>query len=399
VGRVLVVNCGSSSVKYQLLDLGAPTPVVLAKGLVERVGEPAGRHEHETGDGRSWERRDPIPSMAAAFGQVQQAFADTGYPLGEGGVDAIGHRVVHGGERYVDPTVITPEVVEGIRALVPLAPLHNPANLAGIEVTLAAWPGVPQVAVFDTAFHKTLPPPAFLYALPYELYELDGVRRYGFHGTSHRFVAGRAATLLGRHPTETNVVTLHLGNGCSACAVRGGRSVETSMGFTPLEGLVMGTRSGDVDAGVLFHLGRSRGLGLAELDTMLNTRSGLRGIAGANDVREINARADGGDQRAALALQVFAHRARKYVGAYMAVLGRVDGIVFTGGIGEHNPDLRAQIVGGLEPLGVELDATANSAATSGERVVSAVASRVAVLVVPTDEELEIARETLEVLGS
>jgi acetate kinase len=335
--------------------------------------------------------------MAAAFAQLQAAFAETGHPLGAGGVDAIGHRVVHGGERYVEPTVITPEVVSGIRALVPLAPLHNPANLAGIEVTLEAWPAVPQVAVFDTAFHRTLPRHAYLYALPYELYEAHGVRRYGFHGTSHQYVSRRAAELLQRPLEATNLVTLHLGNGCSACAVQGGRSVETSMGLTPLEGLVMGTRSGDVDAGVLFHLGRLQGLDLAELDAMLNTRSGLKGLAGANDMRELNTRAAAGDERAALARAVFTHRVRKYVGAYAAVLGRVDGIVFTGGIGEHNPGLRAEALAGLEPLGIEVDELAN-AAGGGERVVSAAGSRVAVLVIPTNEELEIAREALQVLA-
>ena len=325
MGRVLVVNCGSSSVKYQLLDLTSDEPSVVARGLVERVGEPAGRHEHHAADGTTWERDDPVPSMAAAFAQVQQAFADTGHSLGEGGLDVIGHRVVHGGERYVVPTVLTPEVVDGIRALVPLAPLHNPANLAGIEVTLEAWPDVPQVAVFDTAFHQTLPPPAYLYAVPYELYEEEGVRRYGFHGTSHQYVARRAAQLLRLPEEETNLVTLHLGNGCSACAVRGGRSVETSMGLTPLEGLVMGTRSGDIDAGVLFHLGRTRGADLAELDELLNKESGLKGLAGANDVRDLSARADGGDERATLALAVFTHRVRKYVGAYAFVLADAAG--------------------------------------------------------------------------
>jgi acetate kinase len=288
-------------------------------------------------------------------------------------------------------------VVDGIRSLVPLAPLHNPANLAGIEVTLQAWPDLPQVAVFDTAFHQTLPPAAYLYALPYELYERDGVRRYGFHGTSHQYVSRRAAALLGRSEAETNLVTLHLGNGCSACAVRGGRSVETSMGLTPLEGLVMGTRSGDLDPGVLFHLGRSRGLDLAGLDALLNQASGLKGLAGANDMRVLNTRAAAGDERAVLARQVFAHRCRKYVGAYAAVLGRVDGIVLTGGIGENDPGLRAEILGGLEPLGVVLEPAANEAPGRGERRVSAPGSPVAVLVVPTDEELEIARQTLEVL--
>jgi acetate kinase len=298
VARVLVVNCGSSSVKYQLLDLADGDAVVLARGLVERVGEPEGRHRHETADGPRWESTGPVPTMAQAFAQVQEAFAATGRPLGVGGLDAIGHRVVHGGERYVRPTVLTPEVVAGIRSLVPLAPLHNPANLAGIEVTLAAWPDVAQVAVFDTAFHQTLPPHAYLYALPYELYEDDGVRRYGFHGTSHAYVSRRAAD---------------------------------------------------------------------------------------------------GDERAILARAVFAHRARKYVGAYAVVLGRLDAVVFTGGIGENDAELRAAVLEGTEALGVVLDLGANAAPGAGERVVSAGSSRVAVLVVPTDEELEIARQTLAVV--
>lgn len=389
--RVLVLNSGSSSVKYQLVDLAERR--ALASGLVERIGEPLGRHTHSAGDGPVLERDLVVADHEAAFAAISAAFEATGSSLVEGDLTGIGHRVVHGGERYQEPTLLTPAVVERLEDLVPLAPLHNPANLAGIRVTLRARPDVPQVAVFDTAFHRTMPRRAFLYALPLTLYEQHAVRRYGFHGTSHQYVTKRAAALVGRPLDEVNLVSFHLGNGASACAVRGGRSVDTSMGLTPLEGLVMGTRCGDVDAGVLFHLHRTTGASIDDLDDLLNKQSGLKGLSGHNDWRVVRQLADTGDVAAMVAVEVFCYRLRKYLGAYTAVLGRLDAVVFTAGIGEHAADVRALTCEGLEGLGIVLDPVRNQADGGGERVVSADGSPVAVLVIPTNEELEIAEQS------
>jgi acetate kinase len=303
--------------------------------------------------------------------------------------------VVHGGEGFHRPTIVDDSVAEAIRDTIPLAPLHNPANLDGILVARALFPGVPSVAVFDTAFHQTMPRTAYRYAIPEYLYKEHRVRRYGFHGTSHRYVGERAAALLGRSFADCNLITLHLGNGASATAIRGGRSVDTSMGMTPLEGLVMGTRCGDLDPAIHFYLCKNLDLDTDRLDDLLNRRSGLLGICGVNDMREIQERAEAGDDKAELAIGIAAHRLKKYIGAYYALLGRVDAIVFTGGIGENDPDMRCRACEGLEGLGIKLDDSANLGPERGERRISAPDSRVQVLVIPTNEELEIARQALE----
>ncbi len=372
--RVLVVNTGSSSIKYQLFDMDRP--LALVAGIVEHVGEVGGPPDH-----------------AVAFAEVAAALEAVG-SLGE--VRVVGHRVVHGGEAFVQPTVIDAAVVEQIHRLSALAPLHNPANVTGIVAAMALLPDVPHVAVFDTAFHRTLPPEAFLYAVPYDLYTRHGIRRYGFHGTSHEFVARRAAAHLGL-ADAANLVTLHLGNGASACAIRDGRSVDTSMGFGPLEGLVMGTRSGDVDATIVFHL-LAEGWSVPEVETMLNRASGMKGLCGDNDLREVHRRIADGDDRARQALDVLVHRLRKYIGAYMALLGRTDALVFTGGIGEHDAVVRARACEGLERFGIALDHGRNEAPGDGLRAVHAEESEVAVLVVPTNEELAIAEQAYATVG-
>jgi acetate kinase len=392
---VLVVNAGSSSLKYSLLDPSSGERH--ATGLVERIGGDA-RLRH-TAAGSTAEQDLVCPDHRAALAALVAAFTEHGPRLDGAGLVAVGHRVVHGGDRFGAPVVVDDAVLDAVAALVPLAPLHNPANLEGLRQARAAFPGVPQVAVFDTAFHATIPPSAHTYAVPREWRERYAVRRYGFHGTSHAYVSRRTAGLLGRDPAVTNVVVLHLGNGASACAVAGGRSVDTSMGLTPLEGLVMGTRSGDVDPALGAHLARTAGMALEDYDEALNRRSGLLALAGDSDWRDVVARRAAGDAHAALAFDVTVHRLRKYVGAYAAVLGRLDALAFTGGIGEHSPDLRAAVLEGLAVLGVEVDAAANAGEQGAERRVTTGASRVAAFVVPTDEELEIARECLTVLSA
>jgi acetate kinase len=324
------------------------------------------------------------------------AFGEHGPALDRDGLAAVGHRVVHGGARFAEPTLVDDEVLDAVADLVPLAPLHNPANLEGLRVARGLFPDVPQVAVFDTAFHQTMPPAAYTYAIPASWREEHQIRRYGFHGTSHAFVSGVAADLLGRPRDGTNLVVLHLGNGASAAAVRGGRSVDTSMGLTPLEGLVMGTRSGDLDPAIHAHLNRQLGWSLEDIDRALNRESGLKGLAGHNDFRELMARRAAGDEAAALAFDVYAYRVRKYVGAYYAALGDLHGVVFTGGVGQHTPELRAAALSGLERLGIVLDPTRNSRPVASPAFVSADDSDVAVLVIPTNEEWEIARQALAV---
>ncbi|MEU1619879.1 acetate kinase [Streptomyces sp. NPDC005722] len=372
--RVLVLNSGSSSLKYQLLDMADGSRP--AAGIVERIGEPGGVADHT----------EALKTVAAEL-------AARGLGLDSPELAAVGHRVVHGGTRFTAPTLVDDEVLAAVEELVPLAPLHNPANVTGIRVARELRPDLPQVAVFDTAFHATIPEHAYRYAVDRETADAHQVRRYGFHGTSHAYVSRATARLLGRDPAEVNVIVLHLGNGASASAVRGGECVETSMGLTPLEGLVMGTRSGDLDPAVVFHLARVAGMGVPEVDELLNKRSGLLGLCGDNDMREIARRMAEGDEAAQLAFDVYVHRLRKYVGAYTAVLGRVDAIAFTAGVGENSAAVRAAAMGGLEALGVELDPVRNAVRGSAARVVSAGGSRVAVAVVPTDEELEIAQQT------
>jgi acetate kinase len=387
--RVLVLNSGSSTIKYGLYHMPGEKPAL--SGRIESIGSRDARLVHRDEDGERVEAlqaRDHVTGFAALLEMLQA----------HGVPDAIGHRVAHGGTRFSAPARITTEVVAAIREMIPLAPLHNAANLAGIEAAMAARPGVPQVAVFDTAFHQSIPERAWRYAVPEEWYTRFGVRRYGFHGTSVRYVSRAAAKYLGRELESLALVVLHLGNGASASAVLAGRSVDTSMGLSPLEGLVMGTRCGDLDPAVSGYVARSAGLGMAEIERMLHEESGLKGLCGASDMREVERRVDAGDARAELALEVFCHRARKHVGALAAVMGRLDGVVFTGGIGEHRGGVRARICAGLEILGLVLDVDRNAAPGSLPASVHAPQSGVAALVIATDEELEIARETFECLG-
>ncbi|MFE2444299.1 acetate kinase [Stenotrophomonas sp. NPDC087984] len=377
--RVLVLNSGSSSVKYQLLDMADGSRP--ASGIVERIG--AG----------------PVADHAAALKQVADELAAQGLGLDSPELAAVGHRVVHGGTRFTEPTLITDEVVEEIEKLIPLAPLHNPANVTGIKVARALRPDLPQVAVFDTAFHSTIPEAAARYAIDVATADRWGVRRYGFHGTSHAYVSRATAALLGKDPAEVNTIVLHLGNGASASAVRGGVCVETSMGLTPLEGLVMGTRSGDIDPAAIFHLSRVGGMPTDEIDTLLNKRSGLAGLCGDNDMREIGRRMGEGDQAAQLAFDIYIHRLRKYVGAYTAVLGRVDAIAFTAGVGENSAAVREAAMRDLTAFGIEVDGVRNALRSATARLISTESSRVAVAVVPTDEELEIAGQTFDLVSA
>jgi acetate kinase len=394
VSIVLVVNSGSSSLKYQLIDVDAGEP--LATGLIERIGQREGRATHTVGD-ETFRDEAAVPDHDAAFARMLASFAEHGPPLDEYPPVAVGHRVVQGGARFVEPTVITDQVKHDVEELEVLAPLHNPANLAGIVAAERAFPGVPHVAVFDTAFHQTLSPAAYTYAIDRELAAKHRVRRYGFHGTSHQFVSRAAAEFLGRPVEDLRMIVLHLGNGASACAVSGGRSVETSMGMTPLEGLVMGTRSGDIDPAVLLHLQRVAGLDTDATDRLLNSKSGILGLGGHADMRDLVSAAEAGDEAAKLALDVYTHRIRSYIGAYAAQLGRVDSIVFTAGVGENAALVRELSLAGLEGFGVELDPERNRERGRGARRISTDASRTAVLVVPTNEELEIARQTLAVV--
>lgn len=393
--RVFVVNAGSSSLKYSVVDVGSGTS--LASGLAERIGQPSGRLTHRGADGVPRVIERPLPDHGGALAVVLDAFARAGPALADVGLTAVAHRVVHGGARFSAPVRIDGEVLAAIRELSALAPLHNPVNAVGIEVARQAFPALAHVAVFDTAFHQTLPPHAYTYAVPPQWAREHGVRRYGFHGTSHAYVSRRAAEVLGRPVEDTDVVVLHLGNGASAAAVAGGRSVDTSMGLTPLEGLVMGTRSGDVDPAVVAHLRRTAGLDAEHVDRALNSSSGMLALAGHSDLREVHRLIAAGDEQAALALDVFCHRVRKYVGAYLAVLGRTDAVVFTAGIGENDAVVRARSLAGLERLGIVVDERRNTAPSRDARVVSADGSPIAVLVVPTDEELEMARQAAALL--
>ncbi|QFG68538.1 acetate/propionate family kinase [Ornithinimicrobium pratense] len=392
---VLVINAGSSSVKYQLLD--PVTGQSHARGLIERIGLPTGA-VHHTVDGVRHEQQLPVPDHEAAMHLLTRAFTQHGPDLSQVDLAAVGHRVVHGGADFADPVEVTPAVLATIERLVPLAPLHNPGNLDGITAAREAFPDVPQVAVFDTAFHQTMPEAAATYAVPKVWREQHRVRRYGFHGTSHAYVSRRVAELLGRPLEELRTVVLHLGNGASATAVEAGRSVDTSMGLTPLEGLVMGTRAGDLDPGLAGHLARVASMSMDDYDQALSKESGLLGLTGSADMREVMARRDEGDPDAELAFQVVVHRLLRYVGGFTAVLGGLDALVFTAGIGENDPRVRAAVVDRLAFLGVELDHAANEAAVRGvEGRISTPGSHVEVWVVPTNEELEIARQAAAVV--
>jgi len=396
MSAVLVINSGSSSFKYQLIDM--ETEEALAGGLVERIGEKSGHTVHNGPNGKS-ERTLEIPDHAAGFRAMLDAFEADGPSLEEYPPIAVGHRVVHGGKRFFEPTIVTPLVEINIEDLADLAPLHNPANLQGIRAAEKAFPDVPHVAVFDTAFHQTLAPDAYTYAIDADLAERHRIRRYGFHGTSHKYVSETAAQFLDRPLGDLKQIVLHLGNGASACAIDGGRSVDTSMGLTPLEGLVMGTRSGDIDPAVLIHLSRRAGLDTAGLDELLNRKSGLLGLSGHGDMRDVQKAAAEGDEAAQLAFDTYLHRLKHYIGAYFAILGGLDVLTFTAGVGENAPAVRAGAVAGLEALGIRIDEARNEQRSDGPRIISTDDSTVTVLVVPTNEELEIARQTLSAIDA
>ena len=391
--NILVINAGSSSLKYQLLN--PETQQVLAKGLCERIGID-GKFTYKPDGKQAIKEADvAMPTHSEAIQAVLNALVDpeNGVIGSMKEIDAVGHRVVHGGEKFAKSVLITDEVMAAIEECNPLAPLHNPANIIGIKACQALMPGTPMVAVFDTAFHQTMPPVAYTYALPYEYYTQDKVRRYGFHGTSHKYVAGRAAAMLGKPIEELKLISCHLGNGSSITAIDGGKSVDTSMGFTPLAGLPMGTRSGDLDAGILEYLMKKHGYSIDEMLNILNKKSGVLGISGvSSDFRDLEDAAPKGNQRAQLALDSFDYNVKKLIGAYAAAMGGVDAIIFTAGVGENGPDTRANAVAGLEYMGVKLDAEKNN--TRGKEVdVATDDSKVRVLVIPTNEELMIAMDT------
>jgi acetate kinase len=396
---ILVINCGSSSLKYQLFCMEGER--VLARGLVERIGMAGSVLTVANRDQDKVRIQTPMANHKEAISLVLDTLTD-----GEMGplaryedIDAIGHRVVHGGEAFAGSVKIDDLVMEAVKDNIDLAPLHNPPNIMGIEACREILPRVPQVAVFDTAFHQTMPKYAFLYGLPYELYEKHGIRRYGFHGTSHKYVALRGAVLLGRPLEELKIITCHLGNGASIAAIDRGRSVETSMGFTPLEGLIMGTRSGDIDPSIILHLQKELHMSVAEVSDILNKKSGIYGISGvSSDFRDVEKAAADGNERAQLALETFYYQAMKYIGAYGAVMNGVDLLVFTAGLGENSKETRAEICKNLGYLGVELDPGKN-AVRGQEALISAATSRVAVYVIPTNEELMIARDTAKIAGA
>ena len=374
-----------------------PDGDVLGSGAISRIGEPEATHRHAWGGATREDEGADIPDHAVGFERLANALEADG--VDSGALTAIGHRVVHGGSEFSEPTLVDQSAIEAIRTLEPLAPLHNPANLLGIEAAQARYPDRPHVAVFDTAFHASLPPQAYRYALPKAMYEQYSVRRYGFHGTSHRYVMTETAEHLGRSAASLNMIVLHLGNGASAAAISGGKCIDTSMGLTPLEGLVMGTRSGDIDPAIVFYIARMTGASLDEIKSMLNRDSGLKGLCDDNDMREVVQRAADGDQDAKLALEVYCYRIRKYIGAYVAALGRVDAIVFTAGIGENQPLVRAGACAGLDALGIAIDEQRNSVAdSSGVAEIQSGQSRAKVLVVPTNEELELARQVIDCIS-
>lgn len=390
--KILVINAGSSSIKYQLFEM--PAEKVVAKGMLEKIGEESSKLTHSFDS-----KTHKIQTKAADHSAGMKLILDTltapqiGVIKDVSEIKAVGHRVVHGGEAFTGSVVIDDEVIASIEKFADLAPLHNPPNLTGIKAAQKGLPAAVQVACFDTAFHTSIPKVAYIYALPYEIYEKFRVRRYGFHGTSHRYVARRCAALMDKHKYDVNVITCHLGNGCSITAVKNGRSIDTSMGLTPLEGLVMGTRSGDFDPAILFYLA-DKGYAVEQLNDMCNKKSGLLGISGvSNDMRNLLEQIQAGNERAKLAFDIFCYRIKKYIGAYTAALGRLDAIVFTGGIGENNADIRAQVCFDLEQIGVDIDPAANVGISRAEGLITSPSSRVKVYVIPTNEELAIAQDT------
>ena len=396
-----MINTGSSSIKYQLFDMADEK--VLASGFAEKIGEDEGLLKlnviSEHGHGHEKVVKGVIPNHREALRQIVDLLGhpDSGVIQDKSEISAVGHRVVHGGEAFKAPTIINEEVISEIKKNIPLAPLHNPPNLEGIEVARSIFPDAPHVAIFDTAFHQTIPAKAFLYALPYALYRNSGVRRYGFHGTSHSYVSERSAEYLGQPLSDLNMITIHLGNGASMAALKNGKCVDTTMGMTPLEGLVMGTRTGDVDPALPFFLSGHLKMSLDEIDELMNKESGLKGICGTNDMREVLEKRETGDKRAKIAVDIYTYRIKKYIGAYFAVLGNLHGLIFTGGIGENAPVIRELCCRGLDRLGIEIDKEKNNAAEEGVREINSLDRGIKILVVPTNEELKIAQETKMVI--
>ncbi|HIP44646.1 MAG TPA: acetate kinase [Sulfurospirillum arcachonense] len=392
--KILVLNSGSSSIKFQLFEMNENRSI--ASGIIEQIGEKDSYAKIEY-DGQKIEKREFIKDHNSGLKLMNILLIESFTIKSLDELSAIGHRVVHGGENFSKPVIVNDEVLNEIEKLIPLAPLHNPANLDGIKVTMQQAPNVPQIVVFDTAFHTTIPSYAYMYALPYETYEKDGVRKYGFHGTSHHYVLKEASRYLG--VKNINTITLHLGNGASMAAVKDGKCIDTTMGLTPLEGLIMGTRSGDLDPAILFYLARKNNLSIDDLDKLLNKQSGLKGICGSNDMREVENMAQNGDNKAKLALDMFAYRIKKYIGSYSAIVGKLDCIIFTGGIGENDIDTRERCCENLENLGIELDLVKNNQRAKEILDISAKGARVKVLVIPTNEELEIALQANSLLGT
>ncbi|EHL16546.1 acetate kinase [Peptoanaerobacter stomatis] len=395
--NILVINCGSSSLKYQFIDMRDES--VLAKGLVERIGIEGSVLKHERTGMDKETIKQSIPDHNVALRLVIDALMNEKYgaikDLSE--INAVGHRVVHGGEAFACSVVIDEKVKKSLEDCIDLAPLHNPPNLVGINACEKILPNVPMVAVFDTAFHQTMPSSSYLYALPYEYYTKHKIRRYGFHGTSHLYVSRRAADMLGKKPEDVNIITCHLGNGASITAVEKGKSIDTSMGFTPLEGLIMGTRTGDMDPAIVTFLMEKEKLSAKDVDSIMNKKSGVLGLSGvSSDFRDIEQEAEKGNERAQIALDCFHNRVKKYIGAYMAELGHVDAIVFTAGLGENSVESREEICKGMEALGIELDTEENKV-RGKEKIVSKESSKIKIMVIPTNEELVIARDTLALI--
>ena len=394
--KILVLNSGSSSIKYSLFEMD--DLLVLATGIIEKIGETQSIHQYclADTDGKTQESIEAqlVPDHQQGLANIIQFLQESAVIQQASDLAAIGHRVVHGGEKFHQPTLIDETILMEIRKMIPLAPLHNPANLMGIQEAMKFAKDISQVAVFDTAFHQSIPAHAFLYAIPKELYEQERIRRYGFHGTSHHYVAKQAAKFLDKPLHCLNLITLHLGNGGSVTAIKQGKSIDTSMGMTPLEGLIMGTRSGDIDPAIPFYLNQNCDMSSDEINTMLNKESGLKGICGENDMRAIHAMADAGDKDAQLAIDMYCYRIRKYIGAYCAVLGKVDALVFTGGIGENDDRVRETICDDLSLFGISIDPHKNTLASTGVIDIKDKKSALSILVIPTDEELEIAMQTM-----
>ncbi|MCM1349137.1 MAG: acetate kinase [Firmicutes bacterium] len=397
--KILVLNCGSSSVKYKLID--TDTDATLAEGGVEKIGLEDGFLKFKKSDGSKEIKQLGLIDHKQAVEAILDILTDSTYGCikSYSEIDAVGHRVVHGGEKFASSVLITDEVIQQVKDCYDLAPLHNPANITGIEAITSLMPDVPQVGVFDTAFHQTMPAKSFMYALPYKFYKEDGVRRYGFHGTSHRYVSQRAAEFLGLDLSKLKMVTCHIGNGGSITAVDGGKSVDTSMGLTPTEGLMMGTRTGDIDPGAITYLMTKHGMSATDVQNLINKQSGVAGVSGiSNDMREIEAAVNAGDERAKLALDMYELRILKYIGAYAAEMGGLDVIVFTGGVGENQTGVRLNVCEPLKFMGVEIDADVNARTKGTETLISKPESRVKVVVIPTDEELMIARDTKDIVS-